>query len=44
MKELKLVKIDEEKLMIYGAEGSASYYVNGAGGLNLLEEEGARSN
>lgn len=41
MKELKLVKIDEEKEMIYGAKGSASYSVNGLGGLDLLEEEGA---
>lgn len=41
MRELKLVKIDEEKEIIYGAKGNAKYCVNGLGGLELLEEEGA---
>ena len=32
--------IDTEKAIIYGANGSASYYINDSGGLELIDIEG----
>jgi len=31
------MKIDEEKAIIYGANGSASYFINDSGGLEIAE-------
>jgi len=30
--------IDEEKAIIYGANGSSSYYINDSGGLDLTDD------
>ena len=32
--------IDTDKAIIYGANGSASYYINDSGGLELIDIEG----
>ena len=32
--------IDTEKAIIYGANGSASYYINDSGGIELSDIEG----
>ena len=32
--------IDTEKAIIYGANGSASYYINDSGGVELCDIEG----